>query len=164
MKTLTLNSRLLAIIGRRLPAIYDAVIPRYYSPLPEPWNARMAAVALNPQPLPPGPPPDLLGAAIAAEFVHLARLADLFGHDQTRILAQLDDICPTYPKLPKFPGGWPHIPEPVPHPNWFIDFYLGFAARLAAISHEGTRIGDTIEKAMERSMGAIESASVAKPA
>ena len=69
--TLTLDSRLLAIIGRRWPAIYD-VIPR--GPL-----SRFLEVALNPQPLPPDPPPNELGAALAAEFIRTAWLADRFG-------------------------------------------------------------------------------------
>jgi hypothetical protein len=51
-----IHRRLLAILGRRLPAIYD-VIPR--GPL-----SRYSDVALNPQPL----PPHELGAAVAAEF------------------------------------------------------------------------------------------------
>jgi len=161
MKTSTLNSRLLAIIGRRLPAIYDAVIPRY-SPQPEPWNARLAAVALNPQPLPPGPPPDRLGAAVAAEFLHTAWLAERFGQDQARLFADLDDWCPTRPKKLKLPPWWPPVPDPEPHPDWFVDFHLGFAARLAVVSLESNRMGESIDKAIERSMAAIESA--AKPA
>ena len=68
--TLNLDSRLLAIIGRRFPAIYD-VIPR--GPL-----SRFLEVALNPQPLPPDPPPNELGAALAAEFIRTAWLADRF--------------------------------------------------------------------------------------
>src|SRR5437868_1618806 len=63
--TLPLNSRLLTLIGRRFPAAYDAIIPRF-GPSPDPWNSRLSHVALNPQPL----PPQELGAAIAAEFIH----------------------------------------------------------------------------------------------
>ena len=55
-----LSKKLLAIIGKRIPAIYD-VIP--HGPQ---W--RLAQVALNPQPLPPRE----LGAAIADEFVRSA--------------------------------------------------------------------------------------------
>jgi hypothetical protein len=161
MKKLTLNSRLLAIIGRRVPAIYDAVIPRYYGPLPDPW-ARLAAVGLNPQPLPPDPPPDQLGAAIASEFVRTAWLSGLFGRDQGRVFAELDDWCPTRPKRPKLPPWWPPIPEPEPHPDWYIDFHLGFIARLAAVSVEDTRLGESIDKAIDRSIKAIESAAAAK--
>ncbi|HEX9940643.1 MAG TPA: hypothetical protein VGG03_01405 [Thermoanaerobaculia bacterium] len=83
---MSINRRLLAIIGRRLPAIYD-VIPR--GPLAR--FSRFSEVALNPQPL----PPHELGAAIAAEFVHTAWLADRFGLDLGRAFEDLDDWCPT---------------------------------------------------------------------
>ena len=80
---MSIDRRLLAILGRRLPAIYD-VIPR--GPL-----SRFSEVALNPQPL----PPHELGAAIAAEFVHTAWLADRFGLDLGPAFDDLDDWCPT---------------------------------------------------------------------
>lgn len=144
--TLELNSRLLAIIGRRVPAIYD-VIPR--GP-----QGRLAQVALNPQPL----PPHELGAAIAAEFVHALWSADRFGQDSGRVFDDLDDWCPTKPKRFKLPPWWPPIPDPEPHPDWFIDFHLGFAARLAAVSAD-KRIGESLNKAIERSISSIESAA-----
>jgi hypothetical protein len=98
--TLSLDSRLLAIIGRRFPAIYD-VIPR--GPL-----SRFLEVALNPQPLPPEPPPHELGAALAAEFIRTAWLADRFGLDLGRVSDDLDDWCPTRPKRRlKLPPWWP---------------------------------------------------------
>jgi hypothetical protein len=149
---MSIDRRLLAIIGRRLPSIYD-VIPRgpqgRFSP------NRLSEVALNPQPL----PPHELGAAIAAEFVHTAWLADRFGLDQGIAFSDLDDWCPTRPKKLKLPPWWPPIPEPEPHPEWFIDFHLGFAARLAvaSVEFEGTRLGESFEKAIERSVESIES-------
>jgi len=145
---MSISRRLLAIIGRRFPAIYD-VIPR--GP-----QGRLAEVALNPQPL----PPHELGAAIAAEFVHTAWLADRFGLDLGLAFKDLDDWCPTGPRPKiKLPPWWPPVPEPEPHPEWLIDFHLGFAARLAAVSSgsEGTRLGESLNKAMERSLNAIES-------
>ena len=151
MKTLNLDSRLLAIIGRRFPAIYD-VIPR--GP-----QGRLAAVALNPQPLPPAE----LGAALAAEFIQAAWFTERFGLDVGRVFEDLDDWCPTRPKRRfKLPPWWPPIPDPDPHPNWFIDFHLGFAARLAVASLEDTRIGEAINKAIDRSLSAIESVPAAK--
>jgi hypothetical protein len=145
---MVIHRRLLAIIGRRLPAIYD-VIPR--GPL-----SRFSAVALNPQPL----PPHELGAAVAAEFVHTAWLADRFGLDLGRAFNDLDDWCPTVPRRLKLPPWWPPIPDPEPHPDWFMDFHLGFAGRLAVISDEfeGTRLGESFAKAIERSLASIESA------
>jgi hypothetical protein len=145
---MSIDRRLLAIIGRRLPAIYD-VIPR--GPL-----SRLSEVTLNPQPL----PPHELGAAIAAEFIHTAWLTDRFGLDLESSFNDLDDWCPTPPKRPKLPPWWqwPPIP-PEPHPEWFIDFHLGFAARLAVISieFEGTQLGEILNKAIERSVSFIES-------
>lgn len=151
---MSIDRRLLAIIGRRLPAIYD-IIPR--GPLSRFSQGRFSEVALNPQPL----PPHELGAAIAAEFVHTAWLADRFGLDLGLAFDDLDDWCPTVPKKLKLPPWWPPIPEPEPHPEWFIDFHLGFAARLAVVSveFESTRLGESFDKAIERSVASIESAN-----
>ncbi len=146
---MNIDRRLLSILGRRLPAIYD-VIPR--GP-----QSPFSKVALNPQPL----PPHELGAAIAAEFVHTAWLADRFGLDQGIAFDDLNDWCPTGPKKLKLPPWWPPIPEPEPHPEWLIDFHLGFAARLASasIEFEGTRLGESFDKAIDRSLVSIESAN-----
>lgn len=151
---MAIDRRLLAIIGRRIPAIYD-VIPR--GPLSQLSRVRFSEVALNPQPL----PPHELGAAIAGEFVHTAWLADRFGLDLGLAFNDLDDWCPTAPKKLKLPPWWPPIPEPDPHPEWLIDLHLGFAARLAVVSVdvEGTRLGEALNKAIERSVAAIDSAN-----
>lgn len=143
-----IDRRLLAIIGRRIPAIYD-VIPR------GPQN-RLAQVALNPQPL----PPHELGAAIASEFIQVAWLAERTGTDPGVAFEDLDDWCPTVPRRPKFPPWWPPLPEPEPHPDWLIDMHLGFAARIAAKSSDfpGTRLEAVLDKAIERSVSAIEAA------
>ncbi len=73
----------------------------------------------------------------------------------------LDDWCPTVPKKLKLPPWWPPIPEPEPHPDWLIDFHLGFAARLAAVSveFEGTGLSESFDKAIERSLALIASAN-----
>ena len=139
-----LNKKLLAIIGKRIPAIYD-VIP--HGPQ---W--RFAQVALNPQPL----PPHELGAAIADEFVRHAWGAERGGLDMKALLSDLDDWCPTRPKIPKLPPWWPPIPEPEPHPEWFVDYHLGFAARLSVIAAGGTRLDKTLNQVIDRSLSAIE--------
>ena len=100
-----LSKKLLAIIGKRIPAIYD-VIPR--GP-----QGRLAQIALNPQPL----PPHELGAAIADEFVRSAWSAERGGLDSKALMSDLDDWCPTRPKIPKLPPWWPPIPEPSRIPN-----------------------------------------------
>jgi len=141
-----LSKKLLAIIGKRIPAIYD-VIP--HGPQ---W--RLAQIALNPQPL----PPHELGAAIADEFVRYAWGAERGGLDMKALLSDLDDWCPTRPKLPKLPPWWPPIPEPEPHPEWFVDYHLGFAARLSVIAagSAGTRLDKTLNQVIDRSLAAIE--------
>lgn len=140
---LALNARLLAIIGKRNPAIYD-VIPR--GP-----QGRLANAALNPQPL----PPHELGAAIAADIIHAVWLANKFGHGIDQMLADLDEWCPTAPREIKLPP-WVSYREPIPHPNWFIDFHLGFAERLAILSEDGTPLGKSLDKLIDRSLTAIE--------
>ncbi|WP_379072508.1 hypothetical protein ACHMW4_28170 [Mesorhizobium sp. UC22_110] len=145
-----LNAKLLAIIGKRIPAIYD-VIPR--GP-----QASLAYVALNPQPLPPGH----LGAAVASEFIRSAWLADRAGLDMKQVFDDLDDWCPTRPKKIKLPPWWPPFPEPEPHPEWLVDFHFGFAARVAASVAEigDTSLGQSLNRAIDRSLAAIETAKI----
>ena len=141
-----MNKKLLAIIGKRFPGIYD-VIPR--GP-----QGGLARVALNPQPL----PPHELGAVVAEEFVRYAWVAERGGLDMKALLSDLDDWCPTRPKIPKLPPWWGPLPEPEPHPEWFVDYHLGFAARLSAVASEsvGKRLGETLNQAIDRSLAAIE--------
>ena len=151
---MNIDSRLLALIGRRLPAIFD-VIPRGPQALAG-LQERLAAVALNPQPLPPHPP-EYLGAALAQEFAHMAWVADRLGLSWKTVAQDLDDWCPTQPRKIKLPVGWPPIPEPEPHPNWLAELHLGFAAKLAAISaeHVGSGLAATLDRAVSRSVDAI---------
>ena len=144
-----MNRRLLALIGRRFPAIYD-VIPR--GPL-----GRLSLVALNPQPL----PPHELGAAVASEFIHAAWMAERLGLDPALAMRDLDDWCPTRPRKLKLPPWWPPVPDPDPQPDWFADFHLGFAARIAVAlgDLEGTHMAASLDQALERSVAAIESAN-----
>lgn len=150
-----MNSRqLLAIIGQRLPAIYD-VIPR--GPIGGFLQGRFSEVALNPQPLPPID----LGAAVAMEFVHTAWLADRFGLDQGIAVKELDDWCPTQASMLKLPPFWRGpIPDPEPHPEWLRDYHVGFAARLASVSDklQDSRLRETFDSAIQRSLKVIESA------
>jgi hypothetical protein len=141
-----LNKKLLAIIGKRIPSIYD-VIPR--GP-----QGRLVQIALNPQPL----PPHELGAAIADEFVRYAWVAERGGLEMKGLLSDLDDWCPTRPKLPKLPPWWGPFPEPEPRPDWFVDYHLGFAARLSVVAAESTgmRLNETLNQVIDRSLAAIE--------
>lgn len=145
--------QLLSIIGRRIPAIYDAVPPRQSGHLhpviqhPSDW------AALNPQPL----PPLQLGAAFAGEIIDSARLAHRFGLDMRAAFADIDELCPRPPKIPRPPIGWPPIPDPEPHPEWLLPFYLGFATRVAAALDQvkDERLGKHLEEALDRSLQAL---------
>lgn len=109
------NYQLLSVIARLHPEAWDAIIPRGSKN----WS-RGEAVALNPQPLPPGPPENLAAAAarMTQRLVHLAIEADLRGEDPTGWLAEfIDDYCGSWPR--KWPFPWPgpgpqHGPQPDP--------------------------------------------------
>ncbi len=148
---MSLDRHLLAIIGKRLPAIYD-VIPR--GPQDVTAGYRRSEAALNPQPLPPVE----IGAALAAEFVRTAWMANRFGPNASNAFEDLDDWCPTSPKKIKLPAWWPPIPDPDPHPNWFTDFQIGFVTRLAAAStqFENTTLGQAFDKAIDRTVSSMK--------
>ncbi len=146
---MAISKNLLAVIGRRLPAIYD-VIPR--GP-----QGQIGAVALNPQPL---PPPHELGATLASEFIHTAWLAQRFGQNPNMVADDLEDWCGTKPRMPKIPWWWPPIPDPEPHPDWHVNFQLGFAARLAVLADQlkGTKLEEVGNMAMNHVMKQLDGA------
>lgn len=150
-----LDRQLLSIIGRRLPAIVGAQARTSRAAF---WRDRWSETALSPQPLPPEPP-DLLGAAVAGEFIQTLWMAERFGAGSSAAFDVLDDWCPTVPKGFKRPPWWGPfpVPEPEPRPDWFVDYHIGFAARLAASSADfnGTAMGDLLAKAVDRSLAAI---------
>lgn len=154
-----IHSKLLAIIGKRIPAIYD-VIPR--GPLRGAFQLAARSqleqeVELNPQPLPPLE----LGAAVADEFIRNVAFAGRYKLDAGIAFEDLDDWCPTRPKKLKLPPWWriPFPPPPEPDPRWFVEFHAGFATRLAVVlsDFEGSAVSDPLNKAIDRSIGAIES-------
>lgn len=148
------NARLLAIVGQRLPAILDANPRR--GPVPDPWlPGGPSLAALNPQPL----PPIELGLVIATEFLRAAWLADRFGLDMARVQADFERLCPDPPKPPVPPlGWWPPIPDPIPHPNWLVDFYLGLAARIATAADGGPATARFVDDAIDRAVTVMEAA------
>jgi hypothetical protein len=109
------NYQLLSVIARLHPEAWDAIIPR----APRGWS-RFEEVALNPQPLPPGPPEQFAAAAawMTQRLVSMAIEADLRGEDPTSWLAEIiDEYCGTWPR--KWPFPWPgpgpqHGPSPDP--------------------------------------------------
>ena len=154
-----LSKELLSIIGKKFPAIYDVNPPHGHKQF---VTERVAE--LNPQPLPPEPPPESfeLGAAMAGEFLNMAWLANSFGVNSKAVLQELDDICPTRPGKIKWPPGWPRPRRPIgpdPEPPYWIDFHVGFALRVAAVADEysGTALGEVLDVAIDRSLEAAQS-------
>jgi len=120
-----------------------------------------SAAELNPQPLPPHPAFQL-GATLAAEFLQVAWTADRLGLETKRLMDDLDDWCPTPPRLPKFPWHWTGpIPEPEPDPRWLAALHTGFATRLAVapIGAQDHRARETVETALKRSLDILSSIS-----
>lgn len=122
--------QLLSIIGARIPNIYDVIPPRYFEQLARRGHHAAEYAALNPQPLPPME----LGAAIAMEIIVNARTARRFGLDVGAAFSDVEGLCPPIGVTIKLPDGWKRglDPEPVPHPEWLLSFYLAFATRMAA--------------------------------
>jgi hypothetical protein len=165
---MSLDNRLLALIGRRFPAIYD-VIPRggqlvALNPQPLPPGEK---VELNPQPIPPGfgdwvalnpqpLPPRALGAVVAAELLRLSWAADKLGSQVAPIADWEDDPCPTWPKVPHLP---PHLgpPPPDPGPDWLVAYHLGLASTLAE-ARERVGASQLADEALERSTAALDKA------
>jgi hypothetical protein len=161
---MSFDTQLLALVGRRFPAIYD-VIPRA-GQLVESGRVGSTGVEveLNPQPIPPGfgdlvmlnpqpLPPRVLGALVAADLLQLSWTAGKLGQSVGPIADWEDDPCPTWPKPPKLP---PHLgpPPPDPGPDWLVDYHLGLACTLAA-AHASVRDSGVVQDALGRSVQAL---------
>lgn len=86
---------------------------------------RADAVALNPQPLPPGVH---AGLRAAAELLRTASVADRLGIDAR---FDLDDWCGTPPRRPPFvrpPAPWPPVDPRGPLPDPWEGYHVGPAA------------------------------------
>jgi hypothetical protein len=161
---LQLSARFVASILARIygPSIYDTprfggggplryqILDAIAGPHPEPWRE----VALNPQPLPPRAVYTVvLADAYIQQIAQLDRAAVLFGEDVSqraldrafRLVADVDEICPRWPRWPKT---WP----PPPPPPWSREtmtetelFVFGSRILAAAevMEHGGLRDGLT---------------------
>jgi len=131
----------LAHLGRIPPQAWDAIIP--HGPR---FRSRLDWVALNPQPLPPDPPPDVaifIGAAeMAHDIVRVAVESEFRRQPATEQFRELiEDWCGT-PWPRKWPWPWPGPrPDEGPHPDpWIIN-----SARLVGaivFASAGTRLGE----------------------
>lgn len=140
------------------PSWHRAALDLVGGPRPEPWRA----VALNPQPLPPGPRHAMaLADAHIQEVLALDRAASLLGEEsssraQDRMVQQIlevDELCPRWPNWPK---RWP----PPPPPPWQRDemnpaeLFL-FGARFLAASEllDQGRLQDALGRLGEKAIG-----------
>jgi hypothetical protein len=106
----------LAQLGRINPAAWDFIVPmgpilagrsRFVNP--------GEAVALNPQPIPPGSELHVAAALVARQIAQTAVMAEAMGLDPARVVSDaIDDWCGTKPR-PGFPIPWP-FPWPFPWP------------------------------------------------
>ncbi len=142
-----IHPKLLSIIGKMNPAIYDFVFP--HGPI-----GRGQWAALSPQPL----PPLAMGALLARHFIHNASILERAAGKGAAALDDLNDWCPTHPKKFKLPPWWwPIPPEPEPGPDWLVSLHLGFAAELAAQGQlQGDALNAISQKALKRSLDIME--------
>ena len=106
-------TQLLSVLARINPAIWDYIIP--HGPVQgHSFASRINEVALNPQPLPPEPPPETLqrvSALVAHQIAFTAIALEAAGQDggARMISAAIDDWCGNgRPPIPiPWPGPWP---------------------------------------------------------
>jgi alkanesulfonate monooxygenase SsuD/methylene tetrahydromethanopterin reductase-like flavin-dependent oxidoreductase (luciferase family) len=101
-----------------------------------------------------------IGAAMATDLLHHAWVGERTGLDPAGALRFLEDLCPPYPRRPKLPPLWPPVPDPDPGPDWYAEYYLGFAARLAAVPGDqmAGRMREFFDKALDQSIASLEKA------
>ncbi|QBR92938.1 hypothetical protein [Nocardioides euryhalodurans] len=117
--------RLLALLGRVRPEVFDAFPP--HGPV---LRDRFEAVGLNPQPLPPRDPLVVGAVTMAGRVATLAVEADVRGEEPARWVRDfVADWCETpWPRRWPWPGPGPGPDGPQPDP-WSVN-----AARVAGAS------------------------------
>jgi hypothetical protein len=106
-------TQLLSVLARLNPAIYDVIFP--HGPVQSHmFTSRRSEVELNPQPLPPEPPPERLqrvSALVAHQIAFAAIALEAAGQDGgvRMIDSAIDDWCGNgRPPIPiPWPGPWP---------------------------------------------------------
>ena len=135
-------TQLLSVLGKLNPAIFDVIFP--HGPVQSRgFASRINEVALNPQPLPPEPPPERLqrvSALVAHQIAFAAITQEAAGQDGgvRMINSAIDDWCG---------NGRPPIPIPWPGP-WPFAFALDAAPK-------------ELDVATSRLVGALSFAAVA---
>lgn len=126
---MAVNPTVLAMLGKVLPQAWDAIVP--HGPIDR-FRVRFGArlgdeVALNPQPLPPGPAEVYVGAHLLNAIVTNGII--VIGGQPESVLSEIDDWCGT-----GWPRRWPHPPKDV---SW--DDHLVFAGAAAAAANLATQ-------------------------
>ncbi len=142
--------KLLALLGRTRPEVYDAFPPHDPGVL-----NRFDAVALNPQPIPPGR--ELVAGAVvmARRIAQIAVQAEVRGEESPAWVSEIiDDWCGTmWPRKWPWPGPGPRPDEgPFPEPWRLNEAQVAGAvvfASLAASLGEG-RLRDALGKGAEQ--------------
>ena len=106
-------TQLLSVLARLNPAIFDYIFP-HGPAVAHTFASRISEVALNPQPLPPEPPPERLqrvSALVAHNIAFAAIAAEAAGQGSgaRMISSAIDDWCGNgRPPIPiPWPGPWP---------------------------------------------------------
>ena len=138
---MAIATQLLSVLARLNPTIFDVIFP--HGPVQSGFASRIDEVALNPQPLPPEPPPERLqrvSALIAQNIAFAAIAMEAAGQDggARMVNSAIDDWCG---------NGRPPIPIPWPGP-WPFAFDLNAAPK-------------ELDVAASRLVGALSFAAVA---
>jgi hypothetical protein len=141
---MALDSRLLAVIARLRPEIYDG--PHYGGPADV-----LERVALNPQPL----PPFAVGRLAALRLLEGQWFATSIGAE----FEPGDDICP-----PVFNGPFwwwlLHHGGPPPHgPEWLEAYTLGLVATLS-VATAGREVSPAVARIQEKALSQLDSVRI----
>ncbi len=168
-------TQLLSVLARINPAIYDIIFP--HGPVLSHAVTGVSRIAdeLNPQPLPPGPPPDRLqmaSALLARDIAYAAITAEAAGHDGAvrMINTAIDDWCGNgRPPIPiPWPGPWPFAFELTDAPKDLdvsasrLVGALSFAAVASRMA--GGKVREALTAGADRLLDAGLSAGVKEPA
>jgi hypothetical protein len=157
--------RLMTVIGRVSPSIWDAIVPMAPHYMRSVSRASPGSwVELNPQPIPPGHEAQFAAARVANEIAHAAVAAEAAGVEEgaVRLVTRaVDDWCGTpqgHIPIP-WPGPWPGPPGTAPDPEpWVVaSTRLVGALTLASVASRIAQ-GDAREALVQGSEQLMEAA------
>jgi hypothetical protein len=149
---------LFALVARKVPTIWNAVGPASLNPQPLPPEPPPDVFGeLNPQPLPPGPPPELYGAAVGRELLRIAHQAELLGYDAASAWAR--DAVATPAGAPVIPPWLPQVHQP--NDAWREGYFLGLACALACAPATATTTSaeSAVDSLFAQAVAALDAAT-----